>query len=74
MEGVEVKFHLHKGYEEEGHKCVEVTMVEEPQHCFSQIHSNHEIVMVWCLCSYQHAMAVATDAHLVAMERKVVAM
>jgi hypothetical protein len=35
MEGVEVKSHLQKGYEEEGHKCVEVAMVEEPQHCFS---------------------------------------
>jgi len=23
------------GYEEKGHKCVEVEMVEEPQHCFS---------------------------------------
>jgi len=51
IEGVEVKSHLHKGYEEEGHKCVEVTMVEEPQHCFSQIHSDHKIVMSWCLGS-----------------------
>jgi hypothetical protein len=51
MEGVEVKYHLHKGYEKEGHKCVEVTMVEEPQHCFCQIHSYHEIVMAWWLRS-----------------------
>jgi len=34
MEGVEVKSHLQKGYEE-GHKCVEVAMMEEPQHYFS---------------------------------------
>ncbi len=49
MEGVDVKFHLQKGYKEEGHKCMEVAMVEEPQHCFSQTHSDHEIVVVWCL-------------------------
>jgi len=72
MEGVEVKSHLQKGYEEEGHKCVEVAMVKEPQHCFSRTHLNHEIVVVWCLCSSQHATIVAMDAHLVARERKVV--
>ncbi len=72
MEGVEVKSHLQKGYEEEGHKCMEVAMVEEPQHYFSQIHSNHEVVLVWCVCSWQNAVAVAMDAHLVARERKVV--
>jgi hypothetical protein len=51
MEGAKVKSHLQKGYEEEGHKCVEVAMVEEPQHCFCQIHSDHKIVVVWCLHS-----------------------
>jgi len=37
MEGVEVKSHLQKGYEEEGHKCVEVAMVEESQHFFLEL-------------------------------------
>jgi hypothetical protein len=30
---------------------VEVAMVEEPQHCFFWIHSNHKIVVAWCLHS-----------------------
>jgi hypothetical protein len=37
MESVEVKFHLHKGYEEGGHKCVEVAMVEEPNIVFFKL-------------------------------------
>jgi hypothetical protein len=45
MEGVEVKFHMQKGYEQEGHKCMEVAMVEEPQHCFFQTHSDYKIVV-----------------------------
>jgi len=51
VEDVEVKFQLQKGYKEEGHKCVKVAMVEEPQPCFSQTHSDHEIVVAWCLRS-----------------------
>jgi hypothetical protein len=42
---------MEKGYEEEGRKCVEVATMEEPQHCFSWIHLDHEIVVAWCLHS-----------------------
>jgi len=34
MEGVLVKFHMQRKYKEEGHKCVEVAMVEEPPTLF----------------------------------------
>jgi len=49
MEGILVKFHMQKRYKEEGHKCVEVAMVEEPPTLFFLNSFRHKIVVAWCL-------------------------